>query len=232
MNLLKVTLFCLLLLSFFSCSKIQKWREGAAEETSESGVMGDFEEDEFSEEVDAEEEFAEEGGEEEEATEIVEDETVDEAVNSAEIAAEEHNGMQDVSPQEGGQEGGMREYVIEQNDTLMWIAFKLYGDYSRWRELINNNPGLEDGKLEMGSNIQYHMSPGEEFEWNPGGHPYLIVGGDTLGVISNKVYGTQGNWKSIWHHNRVMIKDPNLIFAGFTLYYLEADKIALSEQGN
>ncbi|MCB1073754.1 MAG: hypothetical protein KDK96_11745 [Chlamydiia bacterium] len=43
---------------------------------------------------------------------------------------------------------------------------------------------------------------------------------DTLGTISDEVYHTPKRWNEIYQNNRPLIKDPNLIFAGFTLYYI------------
>ena len=47
-------------------------------------------------------------------------------------------------------------------------------------------------------------------------------------IISKKKYGTPVRWKSIWDNNKPMIKDPNLIFAGFTLYYIPDNSVALN----
>lgn len=66
-----------------------------------------------------------------------------------------------------------------------------------------------------------YEAPAEEFVWNPQGNPYLIRTGDTLGGISKQVYATVKKWKLLWDNNRPLIKDPNKIYAGFTLYYLE-----------
>jgi len=52
------------------------------------------------------------------------------------------------------------------------------------------------------------------------GEKYLIKVGDTLGLISNEVYGTKAKWKKLWENNRQLIKNPNRIFAGFNLYYV------------
>jgi hypothetical protein len=42
---------------------------------------------------------------------------------------------------------------------------------------------------------------------------------DTLGTIANSVYGNKKKWKNIWANNKPLIKNPNVIYAGFTLYY-------------
>ncbi len=114
-------------------------------------------------------------------------------------------------------------YTIKKGDTLMLVAFKLYGDYEKWKELLEINEGLSADKLKAGMQISY-IDNGEVFEWNPQGNPYLIRWGDTLGLISGKVYGKKSKWRSIWDNNKPMIKDPNKIYAGFTLYYLDEDR--------
>lgn len=126
--------------------------------------------------------------------------------------------------------GSERTYAVQKNETLMMIAFKLYGDYAKWKELANYNSESLKGStvVREGMNLKY-MAPTEEFVWNPQGLPYLIRTGDTLGIISNSVYQTPKKWKSIWNNNRPLIKDPNKIFAGFTLYYLEDGRDVASE---
>jgi nucleoid-associated protein YgaU len=124
-------------------------------------------------------------------------------------------------------EGGeIAEYVVEKNDTLMLIAFNIYGDYGKWKDLLALNPGLAPNSLQAGKVIKY-VQPAAKFVWNPQGNPYLIKNGDTLGTISNDVYATMKRWRDIYENNRPMIKDPNLIFAGFTLYYIPDSKIAM-----
>lgn len=126
--------------------------------------------------------------------------------------------------------GSERTYTVQKNETLMMIAFKLYGDYAKWKELANYNSDALKGSsiVREGMALKY-MAPAEEFVWNPQGLPYLIRTGDTLGIISNSVYQTPKKWKSIWNNNRPLIKDPNKIFAGFTLYYLEDGRDVASQ---
>ena len=123
---------------------------------------------------------------------------------------------------------GVGSYMVQKNETLMMISFKLYGDYSNWRSLAEmNRKHVKNGIVMAGVKIKY-KKPSEEFNWQPQGNPYLIKNGDTLGTISNDVYGTQKKWKSIWDNNRPLIKNPNQIFAGFTIYYLDQGSVASS----
>lgn len=126
--------------------------------------------------------------------------------------------------------GSEKTYQVQKNETLMMIAFKLYGDYGKWKELANyNRTALKGSTVVMaGMNLKY-MAPAEEFVWNPEGLPYLIRTGDTLGTISKTVYATPKKWKLIWDNNRPLIKDANKIFAGFTLFYLESGRDVAAE---
>lgn len=126
--------------------------------------------------------------------------------------------------------GSTKTYTVAKNETLMMIAFKLYGDYGKWKELASMNRDQLNGStvVREGQIINYN-APAEEFVWNPQGLPYLIKTGDTLGIISGNVYQTPKKWKLIWDNNRPLIKNPNLIFAGFTIYYLENGREVAAE---
>lgn len=130
-------------------------------------------------------------------------------------------------PQEQAMESsiviGSGEYTVEKGDTLMWIAFKVYGDYRKWSTLSSMNDNISERNLQAGMVLK-HDSAG--FDYNPQGLPHLIKTGDTLGSISGEKYGTQKRWKEIWDNNKEMIHNSNLIFAGFTLYYLPDRDIA------
>lgn len=118
--------------------------------------------------------------------------------------------------------GTIQEYKVQKNETLMMIAFKLYGDYGKWKDIAaHNQKALKGGQIVREGMTLHYSAPAQEFVWNPQGLPYLIRTGDTLGGISKTVYTTPKKWKLIWNNNKPLIKDPNLIFAGFTIYYLE-----------
>lgn len=126
--------------------------------------------------------------------------------------------------------GTQKQYTVQKNETLMLIAFKLYGDYEKWKELANYNSDKLNGTTHVKEGmVLNYPAPAEEFVWNPEGLPYLIRTGDTLGIISNNVYQTSKKWKLLWHNNRPLIKDPNKIFAGFTIYYPESGREVASE---
>jgi nucleoid-associated protein YgaU len=115
--------------------------------------------------------------------------------------------------------GEKAEYTVKKGETLMMVAFNVYGDYGRWREIQEQNSGISSSALRAGMKLKY-TRPMNDFSWTPVGDPYLIQRGDSLGTISKDKYGTPAKWKSLFENNRPLIKDPNLIFAGFTIYYL------------
>ena len=115
-------------------------------------------------------------------------------------------------------------YQVKEGEILMQIAFKLYGDYRKWKELAAMNQGVNVTSLAAGQNITY--CTGNELSWKPQGNPHVIRTGETLGIISNDKYGTINRWKDLWENNKPMIHDPNIIFAGFTLYWIPDDSVA------
>jgi uncharacterized protein YcfL len=113
-------------------------------------------------------------------------------------------------------------YQVQKGDSLMLVSFKVYGDYRKWKTIyhLNESSLKNNTALSAGMNLKYQVSE-EKFSWNPVGNPYLIKTDDTLGKISNEVYKKPLYWKYIYDNNRPLIRNPNLIFAGFTLYYKE-----------
>lgn len=119
--------------------------------------------------------------------------------------------------------GPMEKYRVQKGDTLMMIAFKIYGDYHKWKDIKGWNKDVK--KIGEGVELNY-VVPEQKFGWSPSGLPYLVRSGDTLGTVSMDKYGTPKKWRSIYENNRPLIKNPNLIFAGFTIYYQPARSLA------
>jgi nucleoid-associated protein YgaU len=114
----------------------------------------------------------------------------------------------------------LQTYRVQKGETLMQIAFKIYGDISKWKDLKHMNGDKLSSNHALAKNMQLkYMAPATQFVWRPQGSPYLIKTGETLGSISTSVYQTPRNWKKIWENNKPLIKNPNIIYAGFTLYY-------------
>lgn len=116
--------------------------------------------------------------------------------------------------------GDTEEYSVRRGDTLMRIAFNIYGDITQWRSIYDMNKDSipDSSQLTVGMKLKYNK-PASEPNIEKNGEPYLIKRGDTLGTISTEIYGKPSNWKKLWENNRSLIKDPNKIYAGFYLYY-------------
>ncbi len=117
-------------------------------------------------------------------------------------------------------DSGSESYTVQEGDTLMKIAFETMGDLYRWREIYELNKGQisDPNKISKGMVLKLSKSGASSVEKN--GEKYLIKEGDTLGTISTAVYGTKSRWKELWENNKQLIHDPNRIFAGFYLYYM------------
>jgi len=192
------------LLTVVSCSR-------GTSETEDGTASMEFSEDEADFIVDAEDEDL-----------ILEEEPLLSGTSDGEsILLEEPIASSDSQIVLGSEEGS---YTVKRGETLMMVAFNVYGDYRKWKELAQLN-GLSGDRVAEGAVVRF-QKPMTPFVWNPEGLPYLIKSGDTLATISNDKYGTVQKWRSIYDNNRPLIKDPNLIFAGFTLYYVPQRDLA------
>jgi len=120
--------------------------------------------------------------------------------------------------------GGSELYEVQAGDTLMKIAFKVYGDVYQWRKVFDaNNDRISDpARLVKGTQLRVDNAASDEYY--SGFERYLIKSGDTLGYIANDVYGTKTKWKHLWKMNDGLVKDPNRIYAGFFLRYTMTDE--------
>ncbi|MDA8792300.1 LysM peptidoglycan-binding domain-containing protein [Bacteriovoracaceae bacterium] len=114
---------------------------------------------------------------------------------------------------------GEQYYTTVEGDTLMLISFKIFGDYEKWRNLLewNKDKIRNLSSLRKGEKLKFYLKKSVA-KWTPEGNPYLIRKNETLGIISNNVYSTSRYWRDIWLNNKPLIKNPNIIFAGFTIF--------------
>jgi nucleoid-associated protein YgaU len=225
---MKVLLSIFLLTSLVACSGSKSTNEAegtdAETELAENDEFSeDFSEDEGEESddemADADEESSEDAIEEVDEDEIAEDDMEEEPSEAMDQDSEMEVAESAPAPVQMSTSGEEGFHTVSRNETLMIIAFKIYGDYDKWRDLArwNANKLGSNHALSVGMQLKFE-APAEKFVWSPDGNPYLIKVGDTLGTISSDTYGTNAYWKNIWQNNKPLIKNPNRIFAGFTIY--------------
>ncbi|MEK6579692.1 MAG: LysM peptidoglycan-binding domain-containing protein [Bdellovibrionota bacterium] len=116
--------------------------------------------------------------------------------------------------------GGSETYSVQSGDTLMKIAFETYGDLYKWKSIYEANRDKISDPNHVSPGISLTLEkPSSPVVIDRNGEKYFIKSGDTLGTISDDVYGTRKKWKRLWENNKQLIQDPNKIFAGFYLYY-------------
>lgn len=121
--------------------------------------------------------------------------------------------------------GGTENYTVQSGDTLMKIAFEVYADMYQWRRIYNQNRDRisNPNRIPEGTVLKVEQ-PSQQASIDRSGERYLIKNGDTLGTISNDIYGTPKKWRRLWKKNSQLIKDPDKIYAGFYLYYDFSDQ--------
>lgn len=208
-------LFLVLVMALISCSS----KSNQKEENKVESMMDDSValEDEFEDEKAFEEDsFTQDTIEERKEDIVAENDFENRKVETQQDFAASSEVESSVSPTDQ-----VAQYTIQKGDTLMLISFKIYGDYGRWRELAQSNPQLASFQsLNSGEVLNYQV-PNEQFNWRPEGDSYLIKRNDTLGTISQDLFNTTSKWKNLYEHNKPLIKNPNMIFAGFTIYYMQ-----------
>lgn len=115
--------------------------------------------------------------------------------------------------------GSMTSYIVRLGDTLMKIAFEKMGNYLLWKEIykVNRKKMVHYTKMQVGTNLAIRKVDGVQIR--KVGKPYRIQKGDTIQTISARLYGTSDKWRALWKNNPQLIRNPQRLYAGFTLYY-------------
>jgi LysM repeat protein len=125
---------------------------------------------------------------------------------------------------------GNEVYQVQSGDTLMKIAFKVYGDVYQWRKVLDDNSDRISDPAHLVRGTQLRVDHAANESYYDGFERYLIKYGDTLGTISSDIYGTARKWRDLWKMNDGLVKDPNRIYAGFFLRYTAGEGEAPVEQ--
>ena len=122
-----------------------------------------------------------------------------------------------------------QEYVVQPGDTLAKIAKKLYGSQSQWRRLADTNSISNPNKIFPGDVLKYEDNDEtrnyQQALASIGAETTVVQAGETLGSIAERVLGKSDYWKPIWRQNIDIIPNPNMIFAGQTLSYIDPNKV-------
>ncbi len=122
-------------------------------------------------------------------------------------------------------------YTVSKGETLMTIAYKIYGNFHRLNEMRALND-LQKGaeKLEVGMQIKY-IKPDHK-PIRPKGKIYIIREGDYISKITNYLYDNRTRlWPWLWENNKDIYPDPNNIYCGLPLYYLPLTNEVLAKYG-
>jgi nucleoid-associated protein YgaU len=120
--------------------------------------------------------------------------------------------------------GSKMAYHIVRGDTLGLIAHKIFGDKTRWKELAQTNNLKNPDQVYAGDVLFYTLDDkskgfSEQYEMAPK-KTVTVQKGDSLSHISKKIYGHQGQWRSLWKLN-AEIKNPHKLRVGQVLTYIE-----------
>ena len=127
-----------------------------------------------------------------------------------------------------------KTYTVKEGDTLWSIAEEAYGSGFNAYDLAKLNKITDANALNAGSVIslpalepkaptrgeisggEYTTAKETPQEVKTKSSTYKIVSGDSLWMISMKLYGNPYRWTELWKANP-SIQNPNLIYAGSTL---------------
>ncbi len=114
-------------------------------------------------------------------------------------------------------------YEWRDGDTWTRLAERLYGHRRHTSLLLAANEGKSSDYLKAGERVwipaQVQEDPARpgEVTQTAGGREYVVVNGDSLTTISDKVYGTMHRWKQIFEANRDLLSDPDRLKVGMKL---------------
>ncbi|MBA8793592.1 LysM repeat protein [Friedmanniella endophytica] len=105
-------------------------------------------------------------------------------------------------------------HVVRPGDDLWSLAEHYYGEGRDWRRIAGANPGLLTGgpdRLTVGWRLTVPgVAPSS-------GAEHRVSDGDTLSGLAERVYGSASAWPGLWHANREVVEDPDLIEVGAVL---------------
>lgn len=118
-----------------------------------------------------------------------------------------------------------KKYVVKPGDTLESISQKIYHSKKKWKYLAEKNSISNPDFILPGDVIVYESnektSDFNKIYETSARKTVVVKSGDTLTKISEKLFGNTFFWKNIWKLNSDIIKDPNKIYSGQKLTYVD-----------
>jgi nucleoid-associated protein YgaU len=132
----------------------------------------------------------------------------------------------------------VRKHTIAEGETFSKLAIKYYNDKNKWTVIGQANPGVDPTRLKIGQVIrvpalEQHASerrdnverleaakaeqPKPTAEAPAATRKITTEEGDTLGEISDRVYGTSRRWNDIYEANKGLLKSPDRVPVGVVL---------------
>ena len=250
-KLLKATVFSFLLAVSTSCAS------SGEDEEVEDPMLEEMEQQEADEETMVEEPAmgSSEVSSEEAAEEVVEEGTESLASELDRLAGPEETANEGMADQELAStnmmeeqsaptpkelptiDGDVAEYVVQPGDTLGGISSKLYGTPSRWPQLATDNAIDNASVIYPGDVVRYRVNDrANDFKTAYEGveqEVIMVQEGDSLEVIAERLFGRRDYWKPMWLLNKDQIPNPNLIYSGQIVRYVDPKKVAqmMTEKG-
>lgn len=129
-------------------------------------------------------------------------------------------------------------YTVKEGDWLSSVSKHIYGDAEMWREVAAenglNNPNYivpgqkitfkvtnENSRMfqEAYTKVSWHEENTQVRAGEEGVYDVVVVKGDSLSKISERVFGTMNAWTKIYEANKEQISNPDLIFVGQKLTF-------------
>lgn len=120
----------------------------------------------------------------------------------------------------GAPAGGGKTHVVSKGETLGDISKEYYGTTTRWKQIVEANPGLRPENLKVGQSIAIPDLPASAAATPAagaavGGSTYTVKSGDTLESIAAATLGKRSAWKQIVDANPGL--KPTALRVGQTL---------------
>lgn len=124
------------------------------------------------------------------------------------------------------------EYVVQDGDTFEKIGRRFFGSAGKAGIIARANPFVDPTRLRAGRILRIPKDPGNiqgktveiATSGSPPARTYSVEPGDTLGAISEKLYGTSTRAALLFEANRDRLSSPDAIKPGQTLVVPEPPK--------